>query len=105
MIKSWKHAVNSGKVFGSLLTDLSKAFDCVCHDLYLLIPILNAFGLLFLVLKRKTKNKEWILPIAYRKKLIDRSWVHFCLRDFSAICFKVLKITISQIMPMILLLT
>ena len=33
MIENWKHAVDSSKVFGTLLADLSKAFDRVCHDL------------------------------------------------------------------------
>ena len=29
MIENWKHTVDNGKVFGALLTDLSKAFNCV----------------------------------------------------------------------------
>ena len=49
MIENWKHAVDDGKVLGALLTDLSKAFDCVCHDL--LIAKLNAYGLSLLVLQ------------------------------------------------------
>ena len=49
MIENWKHAVDDGKVLGALLTDLSKAFDCVCHDL--LIEKLNAYGLSLLVLQ------------------------------------------------------
>ena len=43
MIDKWKKAVDSNKVFGAFLTDLSKAFQCVCHDL--LIAKLNAYGL------------------------------------------------------------
>ena len=33
MFESWKEAVDKNKVFGALMTDLSKAFDCLSHDL------------------------------------------------------------------------
>ena len=33
MLKKWKTAVNKRKAFGELFTDLSKAFDCLSHDL------------------------------------------------------------------------
>ena len=42
-IDKWNKAVDSNKVFGSVLTDLSRAFDCVCHELF--IAKLNAYGL------------------------------------------------------------
>ena len=42
MLEKWKNAVDKGKVFGALLTDLSKAFDSFSHDL--LIAKLNAYG-------------------------------------------------------------
>ena len=61
MIDKWKKAVDNHKVFGAVLTDLSKAFDCICHDL--LIAKLNAYGLSLPALKlitvpskSKTKN-------------------------------------------------
>ena len=41
MLEKWKSAVDNKKVFGALLTDLSKAFDCPSHDL--LITKLNAY--------------------------------------------------------------
>ena len=49
MIDKWKKAVDNNKVFGALLTDLSKAFDCICHDL--LVAKLNAYDLSLLASK------------------------------------------------------
>ena len=42
MLQKWKKSVNNSKMFGALLTDLSKGFDCLDHEL--LIAKLNAFG-------------------------------------------------------------
>ena len=32
MLEKWKTAVDKKKTFGALVTDLSKAFDCLSHD-------------------------------------------------------------------------
>ena len=42
MIEKWKKTVDNGSVFGALLTDLSKAFECILHDL--IIAKLEAYG-------------------------------------------------------------
>ena len=49
MLEKWKHAVDNKKVFGALLTDLLKTFNCICHDF--LIAKLNAYGLSLPALK------------------------------------------------------
>ena len=95
MLEKWKHAVDNKKVFGALLTDLSKAFDCICHDL--LIAKLNAYGLSLLALKLvhsylQNRKQRMVLPVANGKKFSqefhkDRSWVHSYLTYFSAIYF------------------
>ena len=43
MIDKCKKAVDSNNVFGTVLTDLPKAFDCICHDL--LVEKLHTYGL------------------------------------------------------------
>ena len=42
MLEKWKSAVDNKRNFGALLTDLSKVFDCLPHDL--LLAKLNAYG-------------------------------------------------------------
>ena len=32
LLEKWKNAVDNGKIFGAILTDLSKAFDCHNHE-------------------------------------------------------------------------
>ena len=43
MLETWKEARDNKEAFGTLLTDISKAFDCLSHDL--LIAKLRAYGL------------------------------------------------------------
>ena len=60
-IENWKKALDLNKVTGAMLMDLSKALDCIPHDL--LLVKLNAYGfdhgtLIFLYsyLKRRRQN-------------------------------------------------
>ena len=52
MLEKWKNAVDKGKVFGALLTGLSKAFDFLPQEL--IIAKLNAYG--FNLPARKLNN-------------------------------------------------
>ena len=42
LIKSWQKSLDEGKVVGTVLMDLSKAYDCLPHDL--LIAKIEAYG-------------------------------------------------------------
>ena len=63
MIDKWKKAVDNSKAFGALLTDLSKVFDCICHDL--LVAKLHAYGLSLPALKM---NQDYLLNRKQRTK-------------------------------------
>ena len=41
MLEKWRSAVDNKKTFWALLTDLSKAFDCLSHEL---LTKLHAYG-------------------------------------------------------------
>ena len=42
LIENWKQSFYNQKFAGAVLMDLSKAFDCIPHDL--LIPKMHAYG-------------------------------------------------------------
>ena len=56
MIDNWKKAIDNQKVIGAVLTDISKIFHCICHDL--LIAKLNAHGLPLPILKRTANHLQ-----------------------------------------------
>ena len=61
MIEKFKEAIARGNEFGALLTDLSKAFDCINHPLFIArlynsgVPPLS-FNMIFLLGLRKVPN-------------------------------------------------
>ena len=55
MLEKWKRSVNNRKIFGALLTDLSKAFGCLDHEL--LIAKRNPYGFSLTALKLLIKQK------------------------------------------------
>ena len=77
MLETLKEATGSNKTFGALLTDLSKAVDCLSHDL--VIAKLHAYGLDLASLKilqdylknRKQRTKVGSLYSSWEKILSD----------------------------------
>ena len=49
LIENWRASLDQGFAFGALLTDLSKAFDCLQHELS--VAKLYAYGLDFAAVK------------------------------------------------------
>ena len=43
LLTSWQNSLDRGRFIGSILMDLSKAYDCLSHDL--LLAKLQAYGL------------------------------------------------------------
>ena len=49
MLGGWRRAAGNEKIFGLLFTDLTRAFDCLFHEL--LITKLHAYGFNFSALR------------------------------------------------------
>ena len=70
-MEKWKKALDNQEAFGALLTDLSKAFDCLSHEP--LIAKLRAYGLSLSFLKL---IRDYLLNCKQRTKVNSKysSW-------------------------------
>ena len=64
MLEKWKSAIDKGKPFGAILTDLSKAFDCHSHKL--LLAKLNVYRFSIVALRL---NHSYVTNRSQRTKL------------------------------------
>ena len=67
LIENWKAALDSNLFTGAVLMDLSKAFDCISHDL--LIAKLHAYGFSFeklTFLNSYLRNHKQRVPQGYK---------------------------------------
>ena len=69
----WKGATDNNKAFGTLLTDLSKDFDCLSHD-FLIAKLhacdldIGSLNILQNYLSSRSKEQKCILFIAFGKQ-------------------------------------
>ena len=76
MTEKFKESIDKGNAFGALLTDLSKAFDCI--DYTRLVAKLSAFGISPFSLKllcSYLSNRTQLIKI--NKKFSDRTDMEF----------------------------
>ena len=92
MLEKWKSVIDNRKMFGALLTDLSKAFHCFSHDL--LIAKLNAYGFSIAASRlvqnhlsnRKQRTKINWFQLLWRNLIWGTSGIHirpFIIQHFS----------------------
>ena len=74
MLERWKKALDNGKIAGALLTDLSKAFDCLNHES--LIAKLEAYGF---------DNKSLTYILSYLQDRKQRTKVNASFSSWSSI--------------------
>ena len=94
MLEKWKSAVDKGKSFGALLTDLYKAFDCLSHEV--LLAKLHAYRFSIARLRpihRYLTNRLQRTKIKYVIQFLGRNYIwgttRICSRVFVAQHFSV----------------
>ena len=78
LLEKWRKSVDKGKSFGALLTDLSKAFDCLSHEL--LVAKLHAYGF---------SNAALTLVLSYLSNRKQRTKVNSSYSSWEEILFGV----------------
>ena len=71
MTKKWRKCLYKGGISGAILTDLSKAFDCILHDL--LIAKLTAYGLDY----QSLRIMESFLSNIQQRTKINNAFSHY----------------------------
>ena len=80
MLEKWKSTTDNKKSFGALLTDLSKAFDCLSHEL--LVAKLNAYRFNMSALR---------FVLSYLKNHMQRTKINSEYSSWEEILFGVLQ--------------
>ena len=73
MLEKWKRSVDNSKIFGALFADLSKAFECLHHEL--VIVKLKAYGFCLTAWKvvhnHLSNRKQWIKTNSSYRSLLE----------------------------------
>ena len=97
MAEKWRKCLDKGGLSGAILTDLSKAYDCILHDL--LIAKLTAYGfdyqslrIMESFLSNRQQRTKLIMPLVIILKLYmefhkGQFWVPYFSISISAIYF------------------
>ena len=95
LIENWKESFDKGFVTGAALIDLSKAFDCIPHDL--LVAKLHSYGIslnaatfIYSYLKRRKQNVKIHDVFSSFQTLLSKvpqvqCWDWYCLTSSSMI--------------------
>ena len=96
MVEEWKENLDNNFIVGAVLTDLSKAFDCIPHDL--LIAKLSAYGLnsdslcyiysylkdrkQYVQINNEQSEFDTIIQVYAKAQFLDQFYLIFCSTIF-----------------------